>query len=115
MKLYLLLTLNQKLQLFNRFNSLLTESNDHRQEKGTWKLTKSQEGVFGVHEHQHSPEQVFVHDVGLDVVGMVLHTEGQKLQDQCKQLSCLEVVYTNKQQSYFIPGHNNHFLLNSTI
>lgn len=38
--------------------------------------------MLWVHEHQYSPEQVFVHDVGLDVIGMVLHTEGQKLQDQ---------------------------------
>lgn len=61
-----------------------------------WGLTKSQEGVFRVHEHQHSPEQVFIHDVGLDVIGVVLHTEGQKLQNQCQQLSCLEVIYTNR-------------------
>lgn len=59
-------------------------------------LTKSQEGVFWVHEHQHSPEQVFVHDVGLDVICVVLHTEGQKLQDQCQQLSRLEIVYTQQ-------------------
>lgn len=58
------------------------------------RLTKSKEGVFRVHEHQHSPEQVFVHDVGLDVIRVVLHTEGQQLQDQSQQLSCLEVVYT---------------------
>lgn len=45
-------------------------------------LTEREEGVFGVHEHQHSSEQVFVHDVGLDVIGVVLHTEGQQLQDQ---------------------------------
>lgn len=38
--------------------------------------------MFGVHEHQHSSEQVLVHDVGLDVIGVVLHTEGQELQDQ---------------------------------
>lgn len=55
-------------------------------------LTESQEGVFGVHEHQHSSEQVFVHDVGLDVIGVVLHAEGQQLQDQRQQLSRLEVV-----------------------
>lgn len=46
-----------------------------------WRLTKSKECVLRVHEHQHSPEQVFVHDVGLNVIGVVLHTEGQKLQD----------------------------------
>lgn len=57
-----------------------------------WSLTKSQEGVFGVHEHEHSSEQVFVHDVGLDVVGVVLHTEGQQLQDQRQKLRRLEVV-----------------------
>lgn len=48
--------------------------------------------MFGVHEHQHSPEQVLVHDVGLDVVGVVLHAEGQQLQDQRQQLRRLEVV-----------------------
>lgn len=64
-----------------------------------WRLTKSKESVFWVHEHQHSPEQVFVHDVCLDVIGVVLHTKGQKLQDQRQQLSCLEVVYTNKASS----------------
>lgn len=53
--------------------------------------------MFGVHEHQHSPEQVFIHYVGLDVIGVVLHTEGQKLQDQRQQLSSLEVVCTNQQ------------------
>jgi len=55
-------------------------------------LTESEEGVLGVHEHQHSPQQVLVHDVGLDVVGVVLHAERQELQDQRQQLSCLEVV-----------------------
>lgn len=66
--------------------------------KQSWKhslwagRTESEEGVFGVHEHQHSSEQVFVHDVGLDVIGVVLHTEGQELQDQRQQLSRLEVV-----------------------
>lgn len=55
-------------------------------------LTEREEGVFGVHEHQHSSEQVFVHDVGLDVISVVLHTEGQELQDQSQQLSRLEVV-----------------------
>ena len=39
-------------------------------------LTERQEGVLGVHEQQHSPEQVLVHDVGLDVVRVVLHAEG---------------------------------------
>lgn len=56
-------------------------------------LTKSEEGVFWVHEHQHSPEQVFIHDVGLDVIGVVLHTEGQQLQDERQELSGLEVIY----------------------
>lgn len=57
-----------------------------------WGLTKSKEGVFWVHKYKDSSEQVFVHDVGLDVICVVLHTKGQKLQDQCQQLSCLEVV-----------------------
>lgn len=77
---------------------------------GTWKvplkrdenslcagLTEREEGVFGVHEHQHSSEQVFVHDVGLDVIGVVLHAEGEQLQDQRQQLSRLEVVWRYKQ------------------
>lgn len=55
-------------------------------------LTESEEGVFGVHEHQDSSEKVFVHDVGLNVIGVVLNTEGQELQDQRQQLSCLEIV-----------------------
>lgn len=70
-------------------------------------LTKSQEGVFWVHEHQHSPEQVFVHDVGLDVICVVLHTEGQKLQDQCQQLSRLEVVYTQQTAELIHPDNMN--------
>lgn len=65
------------------------------------RLTKSQEGVFGVHKYKHSSEEVFVHDVSLDVVGVVLHTEGQKLQDECQQLSCLKVVYKGQRQSFF--------------
>lgn len=48
--------------------------------------------MFGVHKYEHSPEQVFGHDVGLDVIGVVLHTEGQELQDERQQLGCLKVV-----------------------
>lgn len=56
--------------------------------------------MLRVHEHQHSPEQVFVHDVSLDVVGVVFHAKSEQLQDQSQQLSCLEVVYRNKKTTY---------------
>lgn len=55
-------------------------------------LTQRQESVFGVHESQHSPQQIFVHDVHLDVVCVVLHAEGQQLQNQSQKLSGLKVI-----------------------
>lgn len=45
------------------------------------RLTQSQEGVLGVHEHEHPAQQVLGHDVVLYVVGVVLHAERQQLQD----------------------------------
>ena len=56
--------------------------------------------MLGVHEQQHSAEQVLVHDVGLDVVRVVRHAEGQQLQDQSQQLSRLEVVCPEKMESF---------------
>ncbi len=58
-----------------------------------WRLTERQKGVFGVHEHQHPPQQVSGHDVVLDVVRVMLHAEGQQLQDQSQQLRRLEVIW----------------------
>ena len=43
-------------------------------------------------EYQHPPQDVLVDDVVLDVVGVVLHTERQQLQDQGQQLRRLEVI-----------------------
>ena len=48
---------------------------------GGGSLTQSQEGVLGVHEHENPPQQVLGHDVVLYVVGVMLHAEGQQLQD----------------------------------
>ena len=39
-----------------------------------------------VHEHEDSPEEIFVEDVVLDVVGVVLDAEGEQLQDEAEQL-----------------------------
>lgn len=55
-------------------------------------LTERQEAVSGVHERQHPPQQVSGHDVALDVVRVMLHAEGQQLQDQSQQLRRLEVI-----------------------
>ena len=40
----------------------------------------------GVHEDEDSPEEIFVEDVVLDVVGVVLDAEGEQLQDEAEQL-----------------------------
>ena len=40
----------------------------------------------GVHEDEDSPEEIFVEDVVLDVVGVVLNAEGEQLQDEAEQL-----------------------------
>ena len=55
--------------------------------KAIWaKLTKDEEGVPGVHEDEDSPEEIFVKDVVLDVVGVVLDAEGKQLQNEAEQL-----------------------------
>lgn len=82
----------EKVHPWRRTTDGTSREGKEEQQNGVCELTKSEEGVFWVHEHQHSPEQIFVHNVGLDVIGVVLHTEGQELQDQRQQLSCLEVV-----------------------
>ena len=46
--------------------------------KAIWvKLTKDEEGVPRVHEHEDSSEEIFVEDVVLDVVSVVLDAEGK--------------------------------------
>ena len=42
--------------------------------------------MSGVHEDEDSPEEIFVKDVVLDVVGVVLDAEGEQLQDEAEQL-----------------------------
>lgn len=44
-------------------------------------LTQGQKSVFWIHQDQHSSQQIFVHNVVLDVIRMVLHTESKQLQD----------------------------------
>lgn len=56
--------------------------------------------MFGVHEHEHSPQQVLIHDVVLYVVRVVLHAERQQLEDQSEKLSCLEVVWSGKDDGF---------------
>lgn len=48
--------------------------------------------MLGGSEHQYPPENVFVDNVVLDVIGVVLHAERQQLQDQSKQLACLKII-----------------------
>lgn len=43
-------------------------------------------------EHQYPPENVLVDDIVLDVVGVVLHTKRQQLQNQGQQLRCLKII-----------------------
>jgi len=52
-------------------------------------------------EHQHSPQDVLVDDVVLDVVGVVLHAECQKLQDQRQQLGRLEVIWRGRRRRWW--------------
>ena len=42
--------------------------------------------MSGVHEDEDSPEEIFVKDVVLDVVGVVLDAEGEQFQDEAEQL-----------------------------
>ena len=42
--------------------------------------------MFGLHEYEYSSEEVFVKDVVLDVIGVVLHKEGQQLKNETLEL-----------------------------
>lgn len=52
--------------------------------------------MFGGSEHEHPPENVFVDDVVLDVVGVMLHTESKQLQNEGQQLWRLKIIFRNK-------------------
>lgn len=56
--------------------------------------------MFGVHEHQHSPQQVLIHYVVLYVVRVVLDAERQELQDQREELSRLEIVWSGEENGF---------------
>lgn len=43
-------------------------------------------------EHQYPPENVFVDDIVLDVIGVVLNTKCKQLQNQGQQLGCLKII-----------------------
>lgn len=61
--------------------------------------------MFGVHEHQHSPQQVLVHDVVLYVVRVMLHTERKQLQDESQKLSRLEIVWRDRERENRFKKH----------
>lgn len=55
-------------------------------------LTECQKGMLGSGENQHPPEDVFIDNVVLNVVGVVLNTECQQFQYQGQQLGGLEII-----------------------
>ena len=48
--------------------------------------------MFGLHEYEYSSEEVFVKDVVLDVIGVVLHKEGQQLENETLELYSAVVI-----------------------
>jgi hypothetical protein len=55
-------------------------------------LTEHQEGVFRPCQHQHSPQQIFVEDAVLNMVGVMFYTEGEQLENNSQELSSAVVV-----------------------
>ena len=60
------------------------------------KLTEHKESMSGGEKHQDPAQEILADDVVLDVICMVLHTEGQQLQDQAQQLCSLVIIYKHR-------------------
>lgn len=74
-------------------------------------LTEHEEGVFRLHEYQHSTQKVFVEDAVLDMVCVVFYAERHQLQHKRQQLStCIILTQWGITASVAQQGRYTHHL-----